>query len=242
VQLPLINVPFSAWPVPSAKSQTLYLSEDFKLSDQAAPNSAVVSYKADVPVMQIGADPEEISFCYTFEGSCTILGCSRAVLYMSTHESDDMDVFVQFRKADKYGKLLEHINIPLEDREKVGMTEVEPLNPLIYLGPIGSLRASYRTLESSLSNTFWPEHDFIQQEKLKPGEVVKMEIGLWQTGMQFEAGEKLIVKIAGHNMTLAEWPGLRGAMPIENKGEHHLHFGGDYSSHIIIPTVKLPSL
>lgn len=189
--------------------------------------------------MQMDADAEEISFTYTFDRQCTILGCSRATLYMSTGHSDDMDVFVQLRKADKHGNLLQHNNIPAEDLQATGMSTPELVNPLVYLGPTGCLRASFRTLDESQSNTYWPEHDFRENQKLHPGEIVKLEIGLWQTGMRFEPGEKLVLKVAGHNMTLAELIELRGAMPNENKGEHRLHFGGQYPSQIVIPTVEL---
>ena len=198
-----------------------------------------MSYKANVPVQNMGADSEELSFSYTFDQQCTILGCSRATLYMSTHDSNDMDVFIQIRKADKDGTLLQHNNIPSEDWEALGNGSVEPLNPLVYLGPMGCLRASYRTLDEHLSNEFWPEHDFQKVEKVKHGEVVKLDVGLWQTGMRFEPGEKLVVKVAGHNMTLAEFPELRGAIPNENEGDHRVHYGGRYSSRIVVPVVGL---
>lgn len=192
-----------------------------------------------MPAEQMDNDVEEISFSYTFQQTSTLLGCVRAVLYMSTSEHDDMDVFVQVRKADASGKVLQNFNIPKEDRIKTGMTEVEPINPLIYLGPSGCLRASYRAVNEELSSTYWPEHHYSQSEKLEQGEIVKLEIGLWQTGIQFEAGEQLVLKIAGHNMTLAEFPNLRGALPNANKGRHLLHVGGGVASHIILPTVAL---
>lgn len=189
--------------------------------------------------MQMDNDSEELRFSYTFDQQCTILGSSRATLYMSTEDSDDMDVFVQLRKADRDGKILQYQNIPAEDWHAVTDDDVEPLNPVVYLGPTGCLRASFRTLDETLSNEFWAEHDFTTRQKLHPGEIAKLEIGLWQTGMRFEAGEKLVVKIAGHSMTLAEFPQLRGAASNENKGRHRLHVGGDCPSQIIVPTVPL---
>lgn len=150
-----------------------------------------------------------------------------------------MDVHVQIRKADSSGKILQYINIPKADRDAVGMTYIEPVNPMIYLGPTGALRASYREIDESLSNEFWPEHTFSKSEKLKSGEVVRMDIGLWQTGIQFEASEQLVIKVAGHPMALAEFPPLRGALPNANKGRHILHVGGDVASHVILPLVNL---
>lgn len=210
-----------------------------ELATQPSSAGAIISYQADVPALQMDADPGELRFSYTFQQTCTLLGCVRAVLYMSTPQHDDMDVFVQVRKADSAGNLLQHNNIPTEDRVAMGMTEVELINPLVYLGPTGCLRASYRAVDESLSNKYWPEHSYSRCEKLQHGEVVKLEIGLWQTGIQFEAGEQLVFKVAGHSMTLAEFPNLRGATPNANSGEHLLHIGGDTASHIVLPIVDL---
>ena len=158
---------------------------------------------------------------------------------MSTSEHDDMDVFVQVRKADSTGRILQYINIPKEARESTGMVEVEPINPLIYLGPTGALRASYRAIDESLSNEYWPEHYYTRSEKLTSGAIVRLEIGLWQTGIQFESGEQLVVKVAGHPMALAEFPNLRGSIRNANKGRHLLHVGEDVASHVVIPTVDV---
>jgi predicted acyl esterase len=198
-----------------------------------------MSYQADAPYQQLDHDLEELCFFYTFPQKCTLLGCSRAVLWMSTQEHDDMDVFVQIRKADNMGKILHHENIPKEAWHAMGMNEVEPINPMIYLGPTGALRASYRELDDGLSDIFWPEHTYSRGEKLRKGEVIKLDIGLWQTGIQFEAGEQLVLKISGHPMALAEFPNLQGAVPNGNKGKHHVHYGGGVASHLIIPVVNV---
>lgn len=187
----------------------------------------------------MGEDSEEVSFTYIFQEPSLVVGSARAKLYMSCKDSDDMDVFIQIRKADQSRQLLQHMNIPRRDRELCNMPEpVDPLNPLIYLGPSGSLRASHRRLDKDLSTPYWPEHDYTRRELLKNGEVVELDIGLWQMGIAFEAGEQLIFKLSGHNMTLAEYPDLRGNVSNYNKGEHVLHVGGEYPSHLIIPIVS----
>lgn len=102
----------------------------------------------------MGSDIEEVSFQYTFTQPTYVVGCARAVLYMSCQDHGDMDVFVQLRKADEEGRLLENINIPLEDSQ-VDSSDVEKVNPLIYLGPSGVLRASYRDIDWKLSKPYW---------------------------------------------------------------------------------------
>jgi hypothetical protein len=158
---------------------------------------------------------------------------------MSCNDHDDMDVFVQVRKADREGRTLQNLNIPLNDLD-MEESDVDAVNPLKYLGPTGVLRASHRDIDPELSNTNWPEHDYTRKSPITRGQVVRMEIGLWQTGIAFDAGEMIVLKVSGHNMTLAEFPPLRGALPNENVGSHYVHFGGSYQSHLLVPLVDLP--
>lgn len=184
-------------------------------------------------------DREELSFQYTFPNRALVVGCARAVLYMSCDDHDDMDVFVQVRKANKDGQILQNINIPLSDLNMAD-TDVDSVNPLKYLGPTGVLRASHRDIDLNLCSASWPEHDYSRKSPVPRGKVVRLEIGLWQTGIVFNAGEKLVLKVSGHNMTLAEFPPLRGALPNGNVGRHSLHFGGSCQSHLLVPLVDLP--
>ncbi|KAL4811369.1 Alpha/Beta hydrolase protein [Aspergillus unguis] len=236
---PLVNLPFPDWPIPSTTPFTLYLNEN-SLAEDIPQTPKTASYISDVPFQQMGADPEELSFTYTFKQPCALVGSARAVLYVSCEQGQDMDVFIQLRKADSTGKVLQHINVPANARKACAMPEpVELLNPLVYLGPTGCLRASHRALDPDLSSEWWPEHDYSTKQPITPGDVIELDIGLWQTGMYFEPGEKLILKVAGHNMTLAEFPDLRGAMPNYNQGKHILHFGGQFASRLVIPTVPV---
>jgi hypothetical protein len=158
---------------------------------------------------------------------------------MSCNDHDDMDVFVQVRKADTDGRILQNVNIPLSDL-KMAESDVDSVNPLKYLGPTGILRVSHLNIDFNLSSTTWPEHDYSGKTTVPRGQIVRLEIGLWQTGIVFDAGERIVLKVSGHNITLAEFPQLRGALRIGNIGRHHLDFGGSYQSHLIVPLVDLP--
>jgi hypothetical protein len=152
-----------------------------------------------------------------------------------------MDVFVQLRKADKTGKILQSYNVPLPDLARMGMEEkdIPVINPMIYLGPTGHLRASHRELDTALSKPHWPVHAHTKEEHVPAGEVVKLDIGIWPGGMVFSEGESLVLKVSGHWMTLAEYPHLRGAAKTINKGEHVLHMGGETGSHVVLPFVEI---
>lgn len=188
--------------------------------------------------MQMDTDTEEIQFVYTFQHRSHLVGYSKVILYMSCNDHDDMDVFVQLRKADSAGKTLQNINIPLSDLQ-MQSSEVETVNCLKYLGPTGILRASHRKLDSHLSKPYWPVHTHDREERVEPGEIVRLEIGLWPTGIVFDAGEKLVLKIAGHHMALAEFVPLRGAFKAGNKGRHNVHMGPEHQSQVIFPIVHM---
>ncbi|KAJ5769548.1 alpha/beta-hydrolase [Penicillium odoratum] len=238
---PMVNVNFENWPVPSAKFETLHLAANGLLSKDAPTQAECLSYQSDVESLQMDSDGEELCFEYIFPRKSCILGCARAVLHMSCMDFDDMDVFVQLRKADKEGNMLQNINIPLHDLQ-MDAAEVENVNPLKYLGPTGALRASHRAIDERLSTTSWPEHDYTFRNPVTRGEVVKLDIGIWQTGIIFDAGERLILKVSGHNMTLAEFPTLRGRLAAKNSGRHSLHLGGSHKSHLVIPLVDLEKI
>lgn len=209
---------------------------------RATPSSDAageVSYQSDVPALQVDNDPEFVEFAHTFTEKSTLMGSARAVLYMSCPDHDDMDVFVILRKADASGKVLRNVNIPLHELGLTSDNEVENINTLKYMGPSGVLRASHRALDDKLSKPHWPAHDHTREHKIPPGEIVKLEIGLWAASIQFEPGEKLIFRVAGHHMVLAEFPPLRGQFHTGNKGRHVLHFGKGYESHVVLPFVSV---
>ncbi|KAH6950130.1 Alpha/Beta hydrolase protein [Fusarium avenaceum] len=233
---PEINHHFTDWPIPETNYSTLYLSSENKLVKAPSSKGVTLSYQSDVPDMQVDAQVEELSFEYTFKERTYLIGYPRAVLYISTEESNDMDVFVSLRKADSQGNVLRNINIPLED---LGMEadEVPLVNPLVYTGPSGILRASHRKVDVAKSKPYWPFHPHDERELLEPGQIVKLEIGLWSAGIVFEAGEKLMLRVAGHHMVVAEFEHLRGGFKTENKGRHKVHIEPEYQSHVILPFV-----
>jgi len=188
-------------------------------------------------------DAEELRFRHKFTSSAYLVGSARAKLFMSTPPDtdtghDDMDVWVQLRKVDRSGHVLQQLTIPTRD-SPIPDAQVPVINPLRYLGPSGALRASYRAISPAESTPEFPEHDYTARDPVSPGQVVALDIGLWQTGMAFEEGESLLFKVSGHPMTLAEFEPLRGAEPSQNHGRHILHFGADTPSALIVPFINL---
>jgi predicted acyl esterase len=86
-----------------------------------------------------------------------------------------------------------------------------------------------------------PYHPHDKEEKVTPGDVVKLEISLWPMGIHFEAGEGLLFRVQGFIDTSSDFPShIDMKLDNLNKGEHTVHFGGRYDSTIIVPVVALP--
>jgi predicted acyl esterase len=229
---------FTNWPIPDTQYTTLFLNQDAAMSPLQPKHTASFTYQADAPAQQMDNDREELRFEHTFEAVTHMIGYSRVVLYMSCEQADDLDVFVQLRKADRSGKLLQNINIPPEDLG-LRMEEVEAINPLKYLGPSGILRASHRDIDPARSKPHVPFYPHTTKKLVSPGTIARLEIGIWPTAIRFEAGEKLVLKVAGHNMSLAEFPLLRGKSVNCNKGAHNVFIGPGNLSSLTIPIVEL---
>ena len=150
---------------------------------------------------------------------------------------DNLDVFVIFQKAEKYGKVLLNINVLLRELGILPAAEVDDINSLKYIGLSGILRASHRPLDPNLSKPHWPAHNHSCEQKIAPGEIVELEIGIWPAAVRFEAGEKLVFRVAAHSMILADFPPLRGQFKAGDKGRNVLHFGGECGSQLVVPFI-----
>ena len=131
-----------------------------------------------------------------------------------------------------------NLNIPwngvpvskIQDIEADKRTEV-----ILYVGPIGIMRASHRAIDESRSmHENWPFHPHEREEKVPPGEVVRLDIGIWAMGVEYEAGESISVEVGGF------YPGIANFgtdKHVRNKGRHNIHIGGKYDSHVVLPFV-----
>lgn len=240
---PVTNIPLKSpvWPpIDQTTQKRLFFVPGGRLAETKPSEEGEVTYQADAaPILQRGNDPGEIQFEFPFVEKTTILGPSRAVLHVRAEQGNDMDVYVHLRKADTEGNLLEHVNIPLADLGVRSADEVPLTNPMKHYGPHGILRASYRDVDVDLSKPHWKTLSHKKRLPVPVGETIRLEIEIWPTGMAFEAGERLVVRLAGHFMGPAEFEALQGAFPVCNKGAHMLSCGGEPASYIDIPVVEL---
>jgi predicted acyl esterase len=164
-----------------------------------------------------------VLFDYTFEKETEVTGHMKLRLWVTSPDADDMDLFVGIEKLDAEGR-------------KVGFAFFGAYEH----GPValGWLRVSHRELDPVRSR---PEQPYLKHERelrLKPGEIIPVDIEIWPSSTRFAAGETLRLVIQGSDLYKfpAGTPTHRHVSE-RNKGRHLIYAGGEYDSHLLIPVV-----
>lgn len=221
------------FPLARTEYRKLFLESEGTLSANGSPGEPrTASYDTQ-------SATDQIQFTYRFVKTTQLMGLPKAVLYMSCAEADDLDVYVCLRKFSKTGEAMLSLNFPWSTVPITSISEIpekERTEVFLYAGATGILRASRRKIDKSKSiHPNWPYHPHDEEQKIEPNTVVKLEIGIWALGIEFEAGESLALQISGHHM------GITGPFHTnkhsKNKGRHNVHFGGPYDSHVVIPVI-----
>jgi hypothetical protein len=151
-----------------------------------------------------------------------------------------MDLFIVLRLFDPKGK------------EVVFQGALDPHSPLGH----GWLRASHRKLDPARSLPYRPFHTHDEDQPLKPGQVVPLDIEIWPTSIVVPAGYRLGVSVRGKDY---EYDGeasklsnmknpMRGCGPFvhddetdrpaaEFAGTTTLHFGPQYPNTVLLPLI-----
>jgi predicted acyl esterase len=184
-------------------------------------------------------------FTFTFKEKTRMIGLPKAVLYVSCEQKDDLVVFVILRKRDQSGKLLMHLTFPFKATPYKSIDDIpkkEQASLNLHMGSLGILRASHRAYDAERSiHPQFPFHPHEIEEKITPGDIVKLEIGIWAMGNDFEAGESISVQVCGQLPSIAEFTAFSAPRPEheKNKGTHRIHCGPEHPSSIILPVVPL---
>ncbi|KAM0551721.1 hypothetical protein ACHAPJ_008288 [Fusarium lateritium] len=217
------------WHLPSAHTQQLYFNANGSLSTERPAPSSTLEYQADTS--------DKLSFSYKFPCKTTITGPSTVVINIASPDHDDLDVYTQVYKADVNGKILTNLNIPLPEGLSNEAIEKATNNRIFrYWGPEGFLRASRRHVSPEFSGKTWKTLSYGRPEFVTPSESVKLEIQLWPTGIVFEKGEQLILRISGEQLGIPVFPNL--SKPVNgNKGKHIVQVGGEAGAYLQIFTL-----
>jgi predicted acyl esterase len=148
-------------------------------------------------------------------------------IHMAAEAADDMDIFVGVQKLDARGRF-------------VGMAYYAMFDD----GPValGWLRASHRELDPARSTDYQPVLSHRREFKLKPGEIVPLEIEIWPSGTRFEQGETLRLIVQGADIN--QYPKDKAPVYFRhedsvNRGRHIIHAGGAYDSFLLVPVIPI---
>jgi uncharacterized protein len=181
------------------------------------------------------------SFGITFDKDTELTGYMKVKLWVSAQDADDMDLFVTVRK---FGGPCDSDNPICKSVEQlIGQGRLAKGNEVYFRGmnghhtdvaARGQMRVSLRELDPVLSTPWQPVQKFQSEKKLKPGEIVPVEIALLPSSTLFRKGESLAVQIQGrsaidHPLLYYDW--------LINKGRHVIYTGGKYDSFLQIPVI-----
>ncbi len=157
-------------------------------------------------------------FDMVFDEETELTGYFKLHLWVEADGNDDMDLFINVQKADKDGNFLP-------------TSVLEAPHP----GAWGKLRVSCRELDQKRSTDFCPEYTLTSEQKMKPGEIVPVDISIWPISKIYHKGEKLRVQIAGRYIR----DGWHEPFSWEtnNVGNHIIHTGGKYDSYLMAPVI-----
>ena len=159
------------------------------------------------------------NFEYTFRKDTELTGYMKLRLWVEADGHDDMDLFINIKKTSTKGE-----ELPVT----IFGTERHP-------GSWGKLRVSMRHLDEQASTEYQPIHSHDRFEKLKPGEIVPVDIEIWPISRIWHKGQKLRIQIAGRYIR-DPWFEPLGWLP-NNKGNHVIHTGGKYESYLLVPVI-----
>lgn len=169
------------FPLARTQYHKLYLS--------AADSALLTSLPADQAVSEYQSDSarHEVTYRYRMERPTEITGYMKLHLWVSAPDHDDMDLAVRVEKLSRDGQ-------PLPDRTGN------------LIAATGLMRVSMRQLDEARSTETEPYYTFTTEQKLKPGEIVPVEIEIWPMGLYFDEGEILQLTVGAYQPANAAIP------------------------------------
>jgi uncharacterized protein len=159
-----------------------------------------------------------VNFSYQFKDDTEITGYMKLRLWVKAEDHDDMDLFIAIRKLDENGNWL----------PASVLGEPHP-------GAWGKMRVSRRELDPKWSTDFQPVQAHRREQKLKPGEIVPIDIEIWPYSMFWHKDQQIQVQVSGHYIREGWFEPL--AWATNNHGNHVIYSGGKYDSFLQIPVI-----
>ncbi len=222
----------SEWPLARTQWTHFYLDpKNMRLSPTPVSSDATLTYETMGDGVAFSTPP--------MERDTEITGPSALKLFLSS-ATGNADIFAVLGVFDPQGK------------EVVFQGALDPHTPVAQ----GWLRASHRKLDPELSLPFRPYHTHDQDEPLKPGEVVELDVEIWPTCIVVSKGYRLVLTVcgkdyvyAGEAATLSNMKNpMRGCGPFEHDDPTDrppaifdtkvtLHFGAKRPAALLLPVI-----
>jgi uncharacterized protein len=175
---------------------------------------------------KISYDSQEgkAEFDLTFDRDTELTGNMKLKLFVSIDEGDEMDLIVGVKKLNANGEEVHFFGTAMSAYVK-GMVAR------------GWLRVSQRELDSEKSTPWQPILRHQGEKRLKPGEIVPVEIEILPSSTLFRKGERLRLVVQGKDLIEGPPWGWLGYRRLANKGVHSIYAGGEYDSHLLVPVI-----
>ena len=181
------------FPLARTQYRKLYLSAaDSALCTTLPDQQAVSEYQSD-------SVRHEVTYRYRMEKPTELTGYMKLHLWVSAPEHDDMDLAVRVEKLSRDGQ-------PLPDRTGN------------IIAATGLMRVSMRQLDEARSTEAEPYYTFTTEQKLKPGEIVPVEIEIWPMGLYFNEGEMLQLTVGAYQPANAAIPFGSASISVPREG------------------------
>ena len=219
------------WPLARTQWTKLYLHSDRELDPAPPEDPAMLTYATSSDGVTFSTEP--------MAEDLEITGPVAAKLFVSS-DTTDADLFLVLRVFDPHGK---------------EVTFIGSNDPRVPVG-LGWLRASHRKLDPKETKPYRPYHTHDEEQPLKPGEPVELDIEIWPTSIVVPKGYRLALSVRGKDYEVdgtdaalphAPYP-MKGVGPFTHThpqdrppsifgGKNTLHFGGEFAPYVLLPII-----
>ncbi|MEM7115629.1 MAG: CocE/NonD family hydrolase [Chloroflexota bacterium] len=207
-----------AWPLERTIYDKLYL-------DHGDPPILTATQPQMEQSVTYPANKGQATFNLTFDADTELSGYMKLRVWVEARaaageaQPDDMAMFIAVNKLDHHGQMVPFYGSVGNDRDMVTR---------------GYLRVSRRELDSKESTEWNPVLSGLSEQKLNANEIVPVDIPLYPSSTFFKAGDSLQLIVSSDEIIPS--PPYKKSVAI-NRGQHVLHFGGKYDSHLLIPII-----
>jgi len=208
------------WPIARTQYTKLYLAEQPKSLSLEKPEKQLE--------VEYSAKKGKALFNITFTEDTELSGYMKLRVWVEARPGkagaispDDMAMSIAVNKVNRDGNSV-HFNGSVGNKKDMATR--------------GFCKISRRELDPVESTEWHPVLKGDSEQKMKPGEIVPVDIELYPSSTFFAVGETLQLIIASEEIIPS--PPYKKSVDC-NHGKHVLHFGGKYDSYLLVP--KIPS-